>query len=132
MWQSYNKNMQGSLTIWYGKSYYRNKRGTLTILYGQSYYKNMQCSLTILWQSYYKNMQKSLVILYGKSYYRIIQGRLTLRFERITRCKLILYLNQPFVRNSLDTFGLMRPVYRFLIAIHYNVMLLFFVYIIDL
>jgi hypothetical protein len=32
----------------------------------------------------------------------------------------------------LDKFGPMQPVYRFLIVIHYNAMLLFFVYIIDL
>ncbi len=33
--------------------------------------------------------------------------------------------NQPFVRNSQDRFGPMQPVYRFLIVIHQNAMLLF-------
>jgi hypothetical protein len=50
--------------------------------------------------------------------------------EYITRCKLtIISWNQMFVRNSLDKFGPMRPVYRFLMVIHLNAMLLFFLFI---
>ncbi len=54
------------------------------------------------------------------------------RFERITRCELTKIFESAILRNSLDKFGPMQPIYRFLIVIHLNAMLLFYVYIIDL
>ncbi len=63
-------------------------------------------------------------------------SNLSIEIKGITRCKLTIISNQPFVRNSLDWFGPSQPVYWFLIVIHYNAVLLFkcscFCFIIDL